>query len=139
MELTKHIKPTDKAVATKTYTEEEEATVVSMIQEGKHIEDIAEAVGKELNSVRGKALALIRKGDITNMPRQRESYANRKVDVLDGVNVAEMTVAQIAEVILRTESSVKSLLTRRSLTCADYDGAAKQAKLQAKREEVLAA
>ena len=39
-----------------------------------------------------------------------------------------MTVEAIAESIGKTARGVKTMLTRRSLTAADYDGAAKAAK-----------
>ena len=39
-----------------------------------------------------------------------------------------MTVEAIAEAIGKTARGVKTMLTRRGLTAADYDGAAKAAK-----------
>ena len=39
-----------------------------------------------------------------------------------------MTVEQIAESIEKTVRGVKTMLTRRGITCADYDGAKKAAK-----------
>ena len=39
-----------------------------------------------------------------------------------------MTVEAIAEEIGKTTRGVKTMLTRRGLTAADYDGAAKAAK-----------
>ena len=43
-------------------------------------------------------------------------------------DVSEMTVDTIAEAIGKTPRGVKTMLTRRGLVAADYDGAAKQAK-----------
>jgi hypothetical protein len=42
-----------------------------------------------------------------------------------------MSVAQIAEKIGKTERGVKTMLTRRGLKAADYDGAAKKEKAAA--------
>jgi hypothetical protein len=43
-------------------------------------------------------------------------------------DVSEMTVDTIADAIGKTPRGVKTMLTRRGLIAADYDGAAKQAK-----------
>ena len=44
-----------------------------------------------------------------------------------------MTVADlVAATTDKTERGIKSTLSRRGLTCADYDGASKRAKLDAK-------
>ena len=58
LEMTDAVKPTPKKESVKTYTEEEENTFVAMANAGKYLEDIAEALGKSLQSVRGKALSL---------------------------------------------------------------------------------
>ena len=39
-----------------------------------------------------------------------------------------MTVTEIADEIGKTERGVKTMLTRRGLTCANHDGAKKAAK-----------
>lgn len=46
-----------------------------------------------------------------------------------------MTVEEIAEKADRTARGVRSMLSRRGITCADYDGAAKRAKLDAAAAE----
>jgi hypothetical protein len=43
-----------------------------------------------------------------------------------------MSVAEIAAATDKTERGIKTLLTRRGLTVADYDGAAKKAKAESK-------
>jgi hypothetical protein len=43
-----------------------------------------------------------------------------------------MTVAEIAKAADKTERGLKTLLTRRGIDCADYKGAAKRAKAEAK-------
>ena len=128
MELTDHVAPAPKVESVRTYTEAEEATFVSMVNDGAFVEAIAEALGRSVNSIRGKALSLLRSGDIDAIPRQENTKGSSNVDPLDGVDVASMTVEAIAESIGKTARGVKTMLTRRGLTAADYDGAAKAAK-----------
>lgn len=134
LELTGMVKPAEKVEAARTYTEQEEATFVQMVQSGKYIEDIANVLGKTIASVRGKALSLTRNGQIDKIPAQKESHANTQVDpvVALGTRIATMTVAEIAAAVDKTERGIKTLLTRRGIKVADYDGAAKKAKAEAK-------
>lgn len=134
LELTGSVKPAEKVEAARTYTEAEEAKFVAMANAGKFIEEIAEALGKEVASVRGKALSLTRSGEISKIPAQRESHAKNVVDPVDalGDKLATMTVAEIAAAVDKTERGLKTLLTRRGIKVADYDGAAKRAKAEAK-------
>jgi len=129
MELTSHVKPTEKPEAVRTYTPSEESTFLEMVGNGSFVEDIAEALGKSINSVRGKALSFLRNGDIDAIPAQKESRAKTKEDALGALgDITSMTVEQIAESIDKTARGVKTMLTRRGLTCANYDGAKKAAK-----------
>jgi hypothetical protein len=130
MELTDYVRPTPKVEAAKKYTDEEQATFVQMAQAGVCIEEIAEKLGRATNSIRGKALSLLRSGEIDAIPKQKESKAAKAVDALAdlGDKVAEMTVAEIAEAIGKTERGVKTMLTRRGISASDYDGAAKAEK-----------
>jgi hypothetical protein len=131
MELTAHVKETPKAETAKTYTPEEEALVLKLIRADKFVEEIAEAVGKSVQSVRGKALSLQRAGEIDAMPKQRD-IKGPVANPLDALgDVSGLTVAQIAEKIEKTERGVKTMLTRRGLKAADHDGAAKKAKAAA--------
>jgi len=136
MELTAHVKPTEKAEAVRTYSDAEQATFISMCAGGSFVEDIATALNKTINSVRGKALSLLRSGDIAKMPAQKESHAKAEADVIDTLgDLSALTVAQIAEKSGKTERGIKTLLTRRGLVASDYDGAAKRAKNAAKTAE----
>jgi hypothetical protein len=131
MELTQHVKEAPKPESTKTYTASEEALVLKMIRAGNFVEEISEAVGKSVQSVRGKALSLQRAGEIDAMPKQRD-LKGAAADPLDTIgDIAGMTVAQIAETIGKTERGVKTMLTRRGLVASDYDGAAKREKAAA--------
>ena len=131
MELTNHVKPTPKKETVKQYTEAEEDTFLNLVSDGAFMEDIAEALGKEMASVRGKALSLLRAEKIDAMPKQKTVSKNQKKDVLEelGSKISEMTVAEIATEIEKSERGVRTMLTRRGLTASDYDGAAKKAKL----------
>ena len=128
MQLTEHIKPTPKKEVVRTFTEDEEATFVEMANNGAFLEDIAAELDKSVNQIRGKALSLLRSEAISAIPQQKESKGTTREDPLDGVEVAAMTVEDIAEQIGKTVRGVKTMLTRRHLTAANYDGAAKAAK-----------
>lgn len=128
MELTGHVAPAPKAEAVRTYTPEEEALFVSMVNDGAFVEAIAESLGRSVNSIRGKALSLLRSGEINAIPRQETTKGPANADPLAGVDVASMTVEAIAENIGKTARGVKTMLTRRGLAASDYDGAARSAK-----------
>lgn len=128
MELTSHVKPTPQKEAVRQYTDEEEAQVIELCNSGAFVEDIAAAVNKTINSVRGKALSLLRAEKIEQIPPTRDHAPT--TDILEGVDVASLTVAEIAEQIDRTPRGVKTMLTRRGLTAVDYDGAKRKAKSQ---------
>ena len=132
MELTDHVKPAPKVETVRTYTPSEEDTFVSMVNDGAYVEAIAEALGKSVNSVRGKAMSLLRSGDIDAIPRQEHTKSSAKEDPLAELgDVSDMTVEAIAETIGKTARGVKTMLTRRGLTASDYDGAAKKEKAAA--------
>ncbi len=131
MELTSHVRPTPKVEAVRTYTADEEATFTQMAQSGASIEAIAERLGKEVNSVRGKALSLLRAGAIESIPHQANK-APAKEDAFENLgDVSGMTVQQIADALNKTVRGVKTMLTRRRVKVADYDGASKAVKAAA--------
>jgi hypothetical protein len=132
MELTGHVKPAPKVESVRTYSPDEEATFVSMVQDGAFVEAIADALDRSVNSVRGKALSLLRSGDIDAIPRQETTKGTSKDDPLaDLTDIGGMTVEAIAESIGKTARGVKTMLTRRGLSASDYDGAAKKEKASA--------
>jgi|TARA_B110000908_G_C10227371_1_gene438701 hypothetical protein len=133
MELFSHVRKAEKVKAPRTYTEAEEAQFISIVEAGGSMESLAEAFGKPLASVRGKALSLLRGNEIVAMPKQETSNAKETSDFLAGLDITSMTVADLVEATTdKTERGIKSTLSRRGLTCADYDGAAKRAKLDEK-------
>lgn len=131
MELTGDVARTPKPESQKTYTDEEESQVLDMIHNGAFVEDIAQALGRTVPSIRGKALSLFRAGQIDSMPKQRE-VKGEAPDALEALgDVSGMSVTDIAANLGKTERGVKTMLTRRGITCADYDGAARREKAQA--------
>ena len=82
MELTSHVKPAPVRETVKTYTDEEETQFIELVQKGSYVEDIAEAMGRSVNSVRGKALSLLRAGSIDAIPVQATTKGSAKVDPL---------------------------------------------------------
>lgn len=134
LELTAHVKPTEKVEVARTYTADEESRFISLAKSGAFIEDIAAKLGKEIASVRGKALSLTRSGMLDKIPSQRESHAKDITDPVSalGDRIATMTVAEIASAVDKTERGVRTLLTRRGIKVADYDGKAKKEKAAAK-------
>ena len=126
MQLTEHVKPAPKVETVKSYNEDEEATFVSMVNDGAYIEQIAESLGRSVNSIRGKALSLLRAGEINAIPKQENVVGNSKADPLADMDISDMSVEDIAEEIGKTVRGVKTMLTRRGLQCADYNGAARK-------------
>lgn len=140
LELTDKVKPTEKVEVARLYSEAEEATFIKMANAGKFIEEIAVALGREVPSVRGKALSLTRSGMISEIPKQKESHAKDVVDAIAALGdaIKTMTVSAIAVAVDKTERGVRTILTRRGIKAADYDGPAKQAKAKAKAAEATA-
>lgn len=134
-ELTDSVKKTEKVAAQRSYTPDEEAKFVSLVEAGKFVEELAEEFGRTTKQIRGKALSLTREGRISQMPKQRDTATKSREDALEGVDVASLTVAEIAAQISKSDRGVRSMLSRRGLTAKDYDGAAKRAKLDAKSAE----
>jgi len=130
MQLTEHVKPAPKVESVKTYTDAEEVTFVGMVNDGAFIEAIAAEIGKSVNSIRGKALSLLRAGEISAIPKQEHTKGSGKADPLADVEIDDLTVEEIADQIGKTVRGVKTMLTRRGLVCADYDGSARKERVQ---------
>jgi DNA-binding transcriptional ArsR family regulator len=129
------VKPAPKPEVVRTYSPEEEAKFVKLVNDGKYLEAIAEALGRPVNSVRGKALSLLRAGEINAIPRQEHTKgASRKDPLAELGDILEMTVEDIAAAIGKTVRGVKAMLTRRGISVADYDGAARREKAEAAAE-----
>lgn len=136
MELTNLVKKTPPKEIKKVYTDEEEQRIVSLMEEGAYLEDIADELGKPLNSIRGKVLSITRANPELTMPKQRESHAKVQSDLLESLGaLTDLTVAEIAEKIGKTERGVKTMLTYRGLVAKDYDGAARADKIAEKKAQ----
>ena len=136
MELTNLVKKTPPKEIKKVYSEEEERKIISLMEEGAYLEDIADALGKPLNSIRGKVLSITRANANLSMPKQRETHAKAQADLLEAPgNITDMTVAEIAEKIGKTERGVKTMLTYRGLVAKDYNGAARADKIAEKKAQ----
>jgi len=136
LEKTALVKASEKVEAVRKYTPEEEATFIELANAGAYIEDIAKELNREVSSIRGKALALLTKNLIDNIPVQRDSKAKVEADPIEalGTDIATMTVTEIATATGKTERGIKTTLTRRGIKVADYDGAKKQEKARGKAE-----
>lgn len=134
MELHGMVRKAEKKEAKRDYTDEEDAKFIDMCKGNASIEQLVEAFGRAPTSIRGKALSLFRKGEIDAIPKQEKSNAKEQRDVLEGLDVANMTVEAIAEATDRSVRGIKSMLSRRGVTAENYDGAAKRAKLDAKKD-----
>ena len=134
MELTDHVKPAPKVETVRTYSPEEEEQFIAMVNDGAFVEAIADALDRSVNSVRGKALSLLRSGEINAIPRQEHTKGGAGVEdpLADLGDVSGMTVEEIAEAIGKTARGVKTMLTRRGLSASDYDGAARKEKAASK-------
>ena len=119
LELTKSVKATAKVEYVSTYTDAEVATIVAGVKAGKFIEEIAESVGRDVKSLRGKCLSLLQKEVIASIPKSSKPAAV-KVDAFEGLNIAALSVAEIAVATEKTERGVKAMLPRRGLTAKDY-------------------
>lgn len=114
LEMTGYIKPAEKKETPKTYTPEQEAQISELVESGSFIEDIADALGKSVQSIRGKLLSMGLKAP------QREKKTARS-DAYEGIeDIAEtMTVEELTEHFGKTPRGVKTVLTRRKLSAKD--------------------
>jgi hypothetical protein len=114
MEKTGDIKPAEKKVTPRTYSEADEATIAKLVGEGKFLEDIAAAIGREVNSIRGKLLSM----GLKAVQRDKKST---KSDPYEGIeDMLDKSVEEIANAFDKTVRGVKTVLTRRGLSCSDY-------------------
>lgn len=115
LELTGAIKPAEKKAAPRTYTEAEEAQIQEMAENGSYIEEIADALGKNVQSIRGKLLSM----KLTAPQRDKKVT---KTDAYAGIEdmAADMTVEELAAHFDKSERGVKTVLSRRQLEAKDY-------------------
>lgn len=138
MDLFGSVKKTEKAEVVAKYTDAETNQIIEMVQAGNWLEEIAEAMDRKINSIRGKCLSLLQKEVIDALPKQRDHKEGvSTTDALTalGDEVGEMTVVEIAEAIDKTERGVKTMLTKRGINVQDYQGADRHAKNMKKKAE----
>ena len=114
LEMTGHVKPAEKKVTPRTYSEDEEAKISEMVEGGSYLEEIADAMGRSVNSIRGKLLSM-------GLKAPQRDKKDSKADPYAGIeDMLDQTVEEIAEAFDKTVRGVKTVLTRRGLACADY-------------------
>jgi len=114
LEMTSHVKPAEKKVTPRTYSEDDEAIITDMVDNGAFLEEIADKVGRTPNSIRGKLLSMGLKAP------QRDKKTS-KSDPYEGIeDMLDQSVEDIASHFDKTVRGVKTVLTRRGLACADY-------------------
>jgi hypothetical protein len=86
------------------------------------LEDIAEALGKSVNSVRGKLLSMQLKAP----QRDKKTTKSDSYDGIEGL-AASMSVAELADHFDKSERGVKTVLTRRGISATDYTPKAMEA------------
>lgn len=128
LDLTGAVAKTPPKETVKTYSDAEEKSILDMAANGAFLEDIAEAHGRTLASIRGKLLSLSRIHGI-EIPKQRQSHAKVKVDPLTELgDISNMTVEEIANAIDKSPRGVRVMITHRGLECADYKAKTKKAE-----------
>jgi hypothetical protein len=119
LELTSHVKKADKKEKPKTYTPAEEDKIRTLQAQGKFLEEIAEALGKPVNSVRGKLLSMELKAPQKN---KKEAVSGGSYPDLEKL-APTMTVAElVAHYEGKTERGIKTALSRRGISAKDYTG-----------------
>jgi len=128
MELYGLVKETPKVESARKYSEAEEAKILTMVRKGDFIEDIASALNKEVPQIRGKILSLMRDNEDIKIPKQK-TYAKAAADPIEELgDISKTSIEDIAEKIGKTVRGVKTMLTYRSLDCANYSGSKRAEK-----------
>ena len=138
MDLFGSVKKTEKAEVISKYTDEETDQIIEMVQDGNWLEEIAEALDRKVNSIRGKCLSLLQKEVIDALPKQRDHKEGAGTeDALSALgDISDWTVEEIAKEIVKTERGVKTMLTKRGINVSDYQGADRHAKNLKKKAEL---
>jgi hypothetical protein len=119
LELTSHVKKTEKKEKPKTYTADEEAKIHTLVGQNAFLEDIAAALNKPVNSVRGKLLSMDLKAPQKNKKAPVEGGSYPELEKL----APTMTVAElVAHYAGKTERGIKTALSRRGVAAKDYPG-----------------
>jgi predicted transcriptional regulator len=118
LELIPHIKKAEKKEKPKTYTAAEEEKIRTLQAQGKYLEEIAEALGKTPNSMRGKLLSMELKAPQKNKKAPSEGGTYPDLEKL----APTMTVAELeAHYVGKTVRGIKTALSRRGIAAKDYE------------------
>lgn len=121
LEMTSHIKKTEKVAKPKDYTPEEESLVTKLVEEGKFLEEIAEAVGKPVNSIRGKLLSMKLKAPQRDKKVQATGGSYPGLEEIAGnMTVEELKAHYEKDGTERSLRGIKTALTRRKVEAKDY-------------------
>lgn len=115
LEMTAHIRPAEKKVTPKTFTEEQEARIVELVNSGAFLEDIAADLGKEVASVRGKLLSMQLKAP-QKVKKESKSESYPELEAL----APTMTVEELAEHYGKSARGVKTAISRRKIQGKDW-------------------
>lgn len=123
LELTNNLKKTPPKEKPKSYSADEESLIAKLVNEGKYLEDIAAALNKPVNSIRGKLLSMELKAPQKNKkaPTEGGSYPGLE-DIAGDMTVAELVAHynEGNEGTPKTERGVKTALSRRGVDAKDY-------------------
>ena len=112
---------------TKQYTEEDEARILEMVESGDFLEEIAEAMGKTKNQVRGKLLSM----KLTAPQRDKKSatakiYTDEVIAEITAMVEADETAEDIATTLELNLTGLKSRLGKLGLRTSDMGGKSKK-------------
>lgn len=121
LELTSHIKKAEKKEKPRTYTETEENLITKLVGEGKFLEDIAGALGKSVNSVRGKLLSMELKAPQKNKKAPATGGSYPELETLaPNMTVEELVAHYSKDGEVKTERGIKTALSRRGVDAKNY-------------------
>jgi hypothetical protein len=118
LELNTHVKKAEKKDKPKTYTANEENLIVKLVGEGKYLEEIADALGKNVNSVRGKLLSMELKAPQKNKKAPVEGGSYPDLAKVAPTKTVEELVAHYPG---KTARGIKTALSRRGIAAKDYE------------------
>lgn len=123
LKQTSDFKKTTPKVKAKTYTADEEVTIRAMVASNPpaSLEDIAAALNKPVNSVRGKLLSMELKAPQKNKKPSSKDVSYAGIETLAPTMTVEQLVAHYStEANPKTSRGVKTVLSRRGLSAKDY-------------------
>lgn len=128
LEMTDSIKKVEKKEKPRTYTPDEESLITKLVADGKFIEEIAEALNKDVKSIRGKLLSMDLKAPQKNKKVVSKEGLYPGLETLaPTMTVAELLAHYSIDGVDRTERGVKTAISRRKIQGKDYPSVKKTA------------